>query len=81
MMSHDDKRHDAVAEAGNRKAADDSGNYPANWTSEQRTKAYWESRRMDIIPDSPAAWESVARHRHREVKRRQEIISDEAAPF
>lgn len=45
---------------GDAKAASDPGEYPREWSSEQRLAAYWHALRLHAIPSTAAGWKSIA---------------------
>lgn len=53
---------------GDLKAADDPGDYPSDWTSEQRLSAYWYAVRLGGIPATTAGWAAI----EKQLKRHQE---------
>lgn len=54
---------------GDAKAAPDPADYPAGWTAEQRTSAYWYAVNLHAVPHTTAGWEAIDKQLER--KRRE----------
>lgn len=56
---------------GDAKAAPDPAPYPADWTVEQRTSAYWYAVTLHAMPHTTAGWVGIAKQLERKRAERE----------
>lgn len=56
---------------GDVKAAADPGDYPHEWTAEQRVSAYWYANSLRAMPATTAGWRALADQLERERERHE----------
>lgn len=64
---------------GDAKAAPDLAEYPADWDSDQRRKAYWYALKMHATPRTTASWEAIGKQLKDEQAGRVEILASPVA--